>query len=464
MASDAGTPTLKPVLGTFSLWGIAVGLVISGEYFGWNFGLEKAGSVGFLLATSGVALLYTALILSLAELSTSIPHAGGPFAYATRAMGPLYGFVTGLATLIEFLFAPPAIALAIGSYLALQFPVDPKLIALGAYVVFLVLNAVGVGIAALFELFVTLVAVAELLLFAVITSRGFSLATFTRHAWAHPGGFDAAALAGIFASLPFAIWFFLAIEGAAMAAEEAKEPARTIPRAFLAGIATLVVLAFLVMIIAGGATDTLELAKVNHPLPVAMKAALGDESGWVHMLIWIGLFGLVASLHGIILGYSRQLFALARAGYLPRVLAWTHPTRQTPVAAIFGGGVVGLLAISSDELGTFGGQSLTANLVVLSVMGALTMYVLVMIALVRLRAKEPDLPRPYRTPLYPLLPAVAMVGSVVSLASVVYFNRALAVVYCALLALGCLYFSLTRPARARAPRDAQLEAPGSTRE
>ncbi|WP_453912153.1 amino acid permease [Vogesella fluminis] len=108
---------LKSSLKTIHLWGIAVGLVISGEYFGWSYGWASAGTLGFLVTSLLIAAMYTTFIFSYTELTTSIPHAGGPFAYARRAFGPTGGFIAGAATLIEFVFAPPAIALAIGAYL-----------------------------------------------------------------------------------------------------------------------------------------------------------------------------------------------------------------------------------------------------------------------------------------------------------------------------------------------------------
>ena len=111
----ASTSALKQVLRPVHLWAIAVGLVISGEYFGWNYGWGVAGTVGFLLATLLVTVLYVTFIFSFTELTAAIPQAGGPFAYAYRAFGPLGGFVAGDATLVEFLLAPPAIALALGS-------------------------------------------------------------------------------------------------------------------------------------------------------------------------------------------------------------------------------------------------------------------------------------------------------------------------------------------------------------
>src|SRR6187402_1129180 len=115
VAETSASPGLQKVLGPVQLWGIAVGLVISGEYFGWSYGWNTAGTLGFLAATALVATMYTTFIFSFTELSTAIPHAGGPFAYARRAFGPTGGFVAGFATLVEFVFAPPAIALAIGA-------------------------------------------------------------------------------------------------------------------------------------------------------------------------------------------------------------------------------------------------------------------------------------------------------------------------------------------------------------
>src|ERR1700757_2787399 len=168
---------LKQTLGTWQLWGIAVGLVISGEYFGWSYGWASAGTLGFVITAIFIAAMYTTFIFSFTELTTSIPHAGGPFAYARHAFGPKGGYFAGAATLIEFVFAPPAIALAIGAYLNVQFPLlDPKITAFGAYVIFMGLNIVGVEIAATFELIITVLAIFELLVFMGVVSPGFSMA------------------------------------------------------------------------------------------------------------------------------------------------------------------------------------------------------------------------------------------------------------------------------------------------
>lgn len=435
---------LKPTLGTLHLWGLAVGLVISGEYFGWSYGWGTAGTLGFLVTTLMVAVMYTCFIFSFTELTTAIPNAGGPFAYSLRAFGVRGGMIAGLATLIEFVFAPPAIAMAIGAYLNVQFPsLDPRVAAIGAYIVFMTLNILGVSIAATFELVVTVLAVAELLVFMGVVAPGFSFSNFVLGGWAGSDTFSLPAISGIFAAIPFAIWFFLAIEGAAMAAEEAKDPKRTIPRAYVAGILTLVVLAIGVMIFAGGVGDWRALSNINDPLPQAMKAVVGNNSNWMHMLVWIGLFGLVASFHGIILGYSRQFYALARAGFLPPSLAKLSRF-QTPHRAIIAGGVIGIAAILSDGLINLQGMTLTAAMITMSVFGAIVMYITSMLSLFKLRRSEPNLERSFRAPGYPIVPGIALVLAVVCLIAMVWFNLLICGIFVCLMAVGALFCKVVR--------------------
>ncbi|MFM2485979.1 ethanolamine permease [Celerinatantimonas yamalensis] len=450
------TEKLKPTLSTIHLWGIAVGLVISGEYFGWSYGWGVAGTLGFLLTTALIATMYTCFIFSFTELTTAIPHAGGPFAYSRRAFGETGGLIAGMATLIEFVFAPPAIAMAIGAYLNVQFPeLNPKYAAVGAYIIFMALNILGVKLAATFELCVTILAVIELLVFMGVVAPGFSISHFVAHGWAGSDHFSASALSGVFAAIPFAIWFFLAIEGAAMAAEEAKDPKRTIPKAYITGILTLVILAIGVMMLAGGAGDWQKLSGINDPLPQAMKMVVGTHSGWLHMLVWIGLFGLIASFHGIILGYSRQFFALARAGYLPVGLAKLS-VFQTPHRAIIAGGVIGCAAIFSDGLINLQGMGLTAAMITMAVFGAIVMYIMSMLSLFKLRRDEPNLERSYYAPGYPVVPAIALAISVLCLVAMIWFNFMLAVIFALMMVLAYIYFRLTAQQRLLAPEDLLL--------
>ena len=445
---------LKATLNGWHLWGLAVGLVISGEYFGWSYGWDKAGTLGFLVTSIMVAVMYTTFIFSFTELTTSIPHAGGPFAYARRAYGDKMAFVAGFATLVEFVFAPPAIAMAIGAYLNVQYPdINPKVFALGAYVLFVGLNIVGVHIAATFELFVTILAIVELLVFMGVVAPGFSISNFVAHGWSGEGNFSLGAISGIVAAIPFAIWFFLAIEGVAMAAEEAKNPRTTIPRAYIAGILTLVVLAIGVMVFAGGVGDWRTLSNINDPLPQAMKAVVGENSGWLHMLVWIGLFGLIASFHGIILGYSRQIFALSRAGFMPTFFSTVNARFGTPHRAIIAGAIVGMVAILGDDI-KLNDMTLTANLITLAVFGAIVMYIVSMLSLFALRRKEPQLERPFKAVAYPIFPAIALVLAVICLVTMVYFNQMLALIFLGMMAVSFGYYWVVVAKRAMTLKNA----------
>jgi ethanolamine permease len=406
MSQPSATPSLQKTLTPLGLWAIAVGLVISGEYFGWNLGWAVAGPVGMLVATLVVTVLYITFILSFTELTTAIPQAGGPFAYAHRALGPLGGLVAGYATLVEFLLAPPAIALALGSYGHFLHPSVPVLgTAVGCYIVFTVINLLGIKESARFSLVVTVLAVAELLIFMGVLAPHFQVANFL----AHPVPLR---VAGVFAALPFAIWFYLAIEGVAMVAEEVKDPRRTLPLGYGYGLGTLVLLALGVMVLTGGATDWRRLSHLDYPLPEALALVLGKDNALTKFFASIGLFGLVASFHGTIIGYSRQVFALARGGYLPGFLAQLNG-RGAPHWALVAGGGVGLLALLTGT---------TAQVIILSVLGALVMYIVSLVSLFALRRREPELARPFAVPGYPLVPLVALVLSLVSLGALVYYN------------------------------------------
>ena len=432
-------PVLKKALTPVHLWAIAVGLVISGEYFGWNYGWAAAGPLGFLVATLVVTVLYVTFIFSFTELTTAIPNAGGPFAYAHRALGPLGGLVAGYATLVEFLFAPPAIAFALGSYVHFLYPLVPVLhMALGCYVVFTSINLLGIRESANFSLVVTVLAVAELLVFMGLVAPHFKTANFL----AHP---VPVTLPGIFAALPFASWFYLAIEGVAMVDEEVENPRRTIPKGYGYGLLTLVVLALGMMVLTGGVDDWRRLSSLDYHLPEALSLVLGQGSPWTKFFASIGLFGLVASFHGTIIGYSRQVFALARGGYLPGFLARLNG-RQTPHWALLAGGAVGCLALLTGT---------NDQVIILSVLGALVMYVVSLLSLFALRRREPALARPFAVPGYPVVPLVALVLCLVSLVALVYYNLLMSGIFLAgLMGLLCLYRAVDGPRQQKQEREA----------
>ena len=444
--STSGHETLKPVLKPIHLWAIAVGLVISGHYIGWNFGLQHTSPIGLLIATLVITLMYVAFIFSYTELTTSIPNSGGPYAYARRAMGPFAGFIAGFATLIEFIFAPPAIALAMGSYIefisskfgitlpsisvifAGNYQMEPKVwVALFFFALFICINLVGVQAGAVFELVVTGIAVAELLLFYAIIIPHIEIKNIITEPLL-PNGIE-----GIFAAIPFAIWFYLAIEGVAMSAEETANPKKDIPIGYISGIVTLVILAVFTLICSTGVVPASELATVEKPLPVAVQKVL-PAGHWITQAIAIvGVFGLIASFHGIMIGYSRQTFALARAKYLPNFLAKLTKKTQVPYWSLIIPGIIGAIACLT---------AYTDAIITISVMGAIVLYIISMISLFVLRKKEPNMERPFVAPLYPLFPIIALVISIISMISVIYYNFVLFEITLGLFLIGCIYYYL----------------------
>ena len=425
---------LKRTLGPVLIWGLGVGYVISGMYFGWNLGLPEGGPYGMLLATGIVTILYISFVLGYAELACALPRAGGVFVYTSRAFGPHIGFLGGVTQLVEYMLAPPAVAFAIGAYIHQVMPAIPILaVAMVAYVIFTGINIWGVKLSVGFELVLTVVAVIELCVFGAVVLPKFSWTKFSADALPHGWG-------GTFAALPFAIWFYLAIEGIANVAEEARNPQRDLPRGFLFAMATLVALTAITLFGAVGADgwhsvvypDPSNTAVTSDsPLPLAVSHVVSRDSPLFVVLTGIGLIGLVASFHGILIAGSRAILELGRAGYAPRILGQVNASTATPVPALLGNLVVGLITLATGK---------TADIILIAVMGALSLYILSSAAVIRLRQTEPALERPYHAPLYPLTPILALGLSVVCLGAMIWAHPKLALIYVAILGVSWLLF------------------------
>ncbi|MHC1684807.1 MAG: ethanolamine permease [Clostridiaceae bacterium] len=420
---------LKKTLSPLQLWAIIVGMVISGMYCGWNYALDFTSPIGFIVAILIVTLFYTTFMFSYAELSTAIPHAGGPSKYSSIAMGNFGGFLAGFSCLVEFLFATPAIALSVGAYIHFIIPsVSTVVAALICYGLFVLINCLGVQTAAIVETVVTIIAIIGLLLFAGIGLPHVNLANITSGE-TFRGGFS-----GIFAAIPFAIWFYLAVEGGAMAAEECKNPKKDIPKGFILGIGTLVILALLTFFVTAANIDPATLSSTDSPLPAALDAIYGAGNILSKLMSFIGLFGLIASLHGIIIGYSRQTFAMSRAGYLPKFLSKTDKN-GTPIPAIVVPSLIGMIFVLTGA---------TSTIIVISSFGAVALYIISMISLFILRNKQPDYDRPFKV-YYPLVPAIALILAVVLLIAMTVSNLSTITWVVGAFALAiCYYFIYTK--------------------
>ena len=429
----ANEQQLKKTLGPLMLWGLGVGYVISGMYFGWNLGLEKGGTLGLAVATFFIIIMYLTFTFSYTELACAIPKAGGAFDYAIRALGKNWGFLGGMAQNIEFIFAPPAIAFAIGAYLNIFLPsISVLTIAIIAYVVFTALNIYGVKAAASFELIITIIAVIELLIFAGAALPAFEFANLEKNAL--PNGWS-----GAFAAIPFAIWFFLAIEGVANVAEETVNPQRNVLIGFGSAILTLVVLCILTFSssvgIAGWETVVYDVtgAVSDSPLPLALAKRFGEGHVLYTLVTSIGLFGLIASFHGIILAAGRSTFEFGRVGFAPKSLGNVHQKFRTPANALLVNMVIGIVALFTGK---------TGEIITIACFGALTLYIVSMVSLLVLRKKEPGLERPFKVPMYPVFPILALVIAVVAFVAMTVYNPWIALVYFGLLGVMFIWFKV----------------------
>lgn len=379
--------------GWLLLVGLGVAYVISGDYAGWNFGLKTGGWGGLALASVLMATMYTCMCFALAELATIAPTAGGGYGFARRAFGPWGGFLCGVAILMEYAIAPAAIVTFIGAYCQSLFGIDGWLVYLVFYAVFLGIHVYGAGEALRLIFAVTALAVVALAVFVVVMAAHVRLTNLFDIPPTHALGASAFlpyGYMGIWAAIPYAIWFFLAVEGVPLAAEEANDPKRDLPRGLIGAILLLVLFCALILVVCVGAAGAAELTSAGNPL-VAALSLLRNQGvpAWVAGFVnLVGLAGLIASFFSIIYGYSRLVFAMSRAGYLPRVLSLTS-ARKTPVVALIMPGLIGFV-LSLTRQGDL--------LILVAVFGATISYVMMMAAHIRLRISEPDLARPYRTP------------------------------------------------------------------
>jgi ethanolamine permease len=425
----------KGAAGWVLLAGLGVAYVISGDFAGWNFGLAEGGWGGMLIATILMGTMYTAMVFALAELSSTIPTAGGGYGFARRAMGPWGGFMTGTAILIEYAIAPAAIATFIGGYVEALIGIGGWVVYLAFYLIFVGIHLYGVGEALKLMFAITAIAVVALLVFVIGMIPQFEVANLfdidpTNAAGA--SSFLPFGLVGLWAALPYGIWFFLAIEGVPLAAEETRDPATDMPKGLIAGMMALLVFAALILVFAPGGAGSSVIQDSDNPLPLAIESAYGGSNALGSFVNIAGLAGLVASFFSIIFAYSRQIFALSRAGYLPRLLSITGG-RRTPWVALIVPGVIGfVLSITGDG----------ARLLNVAVFGATISYALMMLAHIVLRRREPDLERPYRTPGGVATSGVALVLAVLAVIATFIVDVRAAFIALVVYALFLAYFGL----------------------
>jgi ethanolamine permease len=436
---------LKKPMGVLHIWALGVGVVITGEYFGWNQGLKEGGPIGMLLASLFVCVLYLMWVLALSELSVAMPFAGGPLAYGRRAVGPGFGFVMGWSMFLEALFATIGTAIATGGYiyyvLDVLFPesmhkeLTTTIAGLGTVLTFAVVQWLGSRLQARLMEWMTYGAIGALVWFWIACIPGVRMERILTDPLLTDGWL------GVVKAIPFAIWWLVMIETVALAPEEAREPHRTIPRGLTMAQITLVVLVLLTWFFAAGAgNDYKETGDedMSYPLPFVYGQVWPKST---HLIVFsvVAIFGMIVSYNGMIYAVSRQSFALGRAGYLPRILGHVHPVRRTPDVSIF---FWSLVVAGFVIWGYFNADAVTVAVLTCN-LTALIWYVLAMVCLFILRRRDPHMPRPYKVPFYPVLPALVLLMSLFAAGAYIYYwlNKPI-ILWLTLLmyAVGLVYF------------------------
>jgi len=421
----------KGAAGWILLAGLGVSYVISGDFAGWNFGIAQAGWGGFVIAAVLMGIMYLTLVLSLAEMSAAIPAAGGGYSFARQAMGPVGGYLTGLAVLIEYTLAPAAIVIFIGGAVNELMGLDGPVVYALFYLVFVGIHIFGAGEALKVMMIISALAVLAIIATGVVLLPEFNSANlFDIEPLVNGTDFLPMGYYGVWAALPFAMWLFLAVEGVPLAAEEAKDPAKDVPKGIIAAMLFLLVTAVLVVVLVAGAAGAKVTADSAVPLVDALN--ITGNPTIATMVNVLGLAGLVASFFSIIYGYSRLVFALSRAGYLPQTLSLTSK-RKVPVRALVVPGILGFLLSLTGE-----GDLMLS----MAVVGATVSYAMMSGSHILLRIKQPNLNRPYKTPGGVVTSGISFVLSLVALTGVYAYDVRAFFFTLALFVIGMGYYFL----------------------
>jgi ethanolamine permease len=412
---------LSRYAGVWSLWALGVGAVISGHFSGWNFGFLTGGWGGMLVAGIIICVMYLGLVFCIAEMSPALPHTGAAYSFARTAIGPWGGYITGLFENVEYVIAPAVICTFVAAIFASVVGLDvafyPVLWA-ALYAIFLALNIFGVALSYRVTLLVTIVSLLGLIAFWLVA---FPNMDFSRWALNIGVGEDGRAVelaegggswfpfgfTGVLATLPFAVWLFLAIEQVPLAAEESVEPKRDLPRGIILGMLTLIVSAFMIVLLnpSINGVGSFALGSSLEPVVQGARAVLGQTGAVIFGII--ALIGLIASFHTILYAQGRQIYSLSRAGYFPSALSITHAKHKTPHVAMITGALVGfvvMLIIWYANGGGGPGETQLGDDIIgtvmlnMAVFGAMLSYIMQAVSFILLRRNQPNIERPYRSP------------------------------------------------------------------
>ncbi|HEY3300639.1 MAG TPA: amino acid permease [Methylophilaceae bacterium] len=408
MASEKITSSSKPiamlkVLNPFHIWALGVGIVLVGEFMGWNFTVGKGGAYASLIACWVIGLLYTCVAMIDSEVTSTVAAAGGQYTQAKHIIGPLMAFNVGLYLVMAYTMLCAADALVVGDLMKSGAEVmgfanlDTKPFVVLTVTFLAWLNYRGVFATLTLNLVITFLAFASLIVLFIavdplhqgVVLQHKALLTDLPYGWI-----------GVIASLQFGMWYYLGIEGTCQAAEEVRSAGRSIPLGTMGGMMTLLVAATITWFVATGLMPWQYLGQAVTPM---YDAATLLGSNQLQLMLFVATaFAAVASANGCINDASRAWFSLGRDRYMPVFFGAIHPKYRTPYRSVL---FLVPIAIS------FAFTGLLDQVITFSILSGLLGYTFMTFNMVKFRKMWPlgSIHRGYIHPFHPI-PAMTLLA------------------------------------------------------
>ncbi|MBK5261705.1 MAG: amino acid permease [Peptostreptococcaceae bacterium] len=381
------------------IWALGVGIVLVGQFMGWNFTIVKGGSLGSIIACWVIGIMYISLIMLNTEMGSVMPEAGGQYTMGKYLLGPLAAFNIGMMLVFEYVMLSAADALVVGEILKTISPDIQSLPYIILSILFLTwLNYRGVH--ATLNLNIILTGIAFMTIIVLLFSTKFyspseSVIQLEKMTNGLPYGWI-----GIIGAFQFGCWFYLGIEGTAMAAEECRSTGRSLPVGAVAGLITLIIGATITWYVSSGLVPADILSKSTYPL---FDAAIATGKPIVIQLLFLGtILACLASANGCIADSSRAWYAMSRDTLIPETFSAIHPKYKTPYRAI-----LFLMPISL----AFGFTGLLDQVITFSIFSALLVYLFTAYMMFKFRRMYPlgAIERGYLAPWHPFPAVIVLV-------------------------------------------------------
>jgi basic amino acid/polyamine antiporter, APA family len=429
-AENKGENSLKRALGPINLLTLGIGGIIGAGIFvltGTAAAQFAGPAIVLSFAVAGLGCVFAGLCY--AEFSSMIPIAGSAYTYGYATMGEFVAWIIGWALVLEYAFGAATVAVGWSGYVSsllgffgvhLPFNATPHLVftlfghtlsaqvdvfAMSAIFVITFVLVVGVRESANFNSAAVMVKVSVVLVFiGLAVTFAFAHWPHMVHNWhpfipANTGHFGQFGWSGIMRGAGVVFFAYIGFDAVSTAAQEARNPQKDLPFGILG---SLIVCTILYIIVAGLLTGLKSYTTLNVAAPVADGAAeIGAR--WGVLLIDLGaIAGLASVMLVMLLGQSRVLYTMSHDGLLWPWVCRIHPRFRTPYITSM---VVGVFVAF---LAAFFPIAFLGELVSL---GTLLAFTIVCLGVMIMRSRQPDIHRPFRTPLVPLVPIGGMVVS-----------------------------------------------------